>query len=95
MKNYFKLLYFLLLALLPYSLQAASQKLDGLYISTYGDKSNSAAIFIHGGPGYDSQDFEITTAELLASKGFYVVVYDQRGQGRSDLAKDYTDYTYM
>lgn len=73
---------------------ATLPKIDGLYVNAFGDKTNPAVIFVHGGPGYDSQDFEFSTAAVLAQKGFYVVVYDQRGQGRSDLAKDPSDYQY-
>jgi len=73
---------------------AASQKIDSLYVDAYGDKSNPAIIFVHGGPGYDSQDFEFSTAVPLSAQGYYVVVYDQRGQGRSDLAQAPTDYSY-
>lgn len=79
---------------LTVSTYAAPTKIRGLYVNSFGDKSNSAVIFVHGGPGYDSQDFEFSTAALLASKGFYVVVYDQRGQGRSDLAESPSDYSY-
>lgn len=74
---------------------ASAQNIDGLYVNSYGNQSNPALIFIHGGPGYDSQDFEWSTAAKLASKGFFVVVYDQRGQGRSDIIKDPKDYTYQ
>ena len=72
----------------------STQKIHGLYVNSYGNQSDPALIFIHGGPGYDSQDFEWSTAAKLAAKGFYVVVYDQRGQGRSDVVKDSNDYTY-
>ena len=40
-------------------------------------------IFIHGGPGGNSVQFEQTTAQKLADEGFYVIVYDRRGEGRS------------
>ena len=71
------------------------QKIDGLYVNSYGNQSDPALIFVHGGPGYDSQDFEWSTAAKLAAKGFYVVVYDQRGQGRSDVVKDPKVYSYQ
>jgi proline iminopeptidase len=70
------------------------QKIEGLYVNSYGNHSDPALIFIHGGPGYDSQDFEWTTATTLAQKGFFVVVYDQRGQGRSDILQDPSKYSY-
>lgn len=74
---------------------AVSKKIDGLYVNSYGNQSDPALIFVHGGPGYHSQDFEWSTASALAAQGFFVVVYDQRGQGRSDLANDQKDYTYQ
>ncbi|MGZ3746763.1 MAG: alpha/beta hydrolase [Pseudobdellovibrionaceae bacterium] len=80
--------------ILAFSAYAAPGKIGGLYVNSFGNKSNPAVVFVHGGPGYDSQDFEFSTAALLASKGFYVVVYDQRGQGRSDLAQAPSDYGY-
>jgi pimeloyl-ACP methyl ester carboxylesterase len=42
-----------------------------------------------------SQDFEWSTAAALAADGFFVVVYDQRGQGRSKPATDPKDYSYQ
>jgi proline iminopeptidase len=56
---------------------------QNLYIKTYGNKENKALIFIHGGPSGNSTLFEGTTAQKLADKGFYVLVYDRRGEGRS------------
>jgi proline iminopeptidase len=38
---------------------------------------------MHGGPRGNSTLFEATTANALAKKGFYVIVYDRRGEGRS------------
>lgn len=57
--------------------------LPQLYSAAYGEKDNPAIIFLHGGPGYNSFSFEASTAQRLASEGFYVVVFDQRGCGRS------------
>jgi proline iminopeptidase len=54
-----------------------------LYSRSFGDKKNPAIIFLHGGPGYNCASFEFSTAQVLADKGFYVVVFDQRGCGRS------------
>jgi len=56
---------------------------QNLYIKTYGNKKHKAIIFIHGGPSGNSTLFEATTAQKLADKGFYVLVYDRRGEGRS------------
>ncbi|MFY7964526.1 MAG: alpha/beta hydrolase [Chitinophagaceae bacterium] len=61
-----------------------------LYIKTFGNNTDKAIIFLHGGPGYNSASFESTTAKQLSEKGFYVIVYDRRGEGRSiDLDADY------
>ena len=54
-----------------------------IYSKAYGQSENPAIIFIHGGPRGNSTLFEGTTAEKLAEKGFYVIVYDRRGEGRS------------
>src|SRR5262245_18657164 len=54
-----------------------------VYSNAYGKKSDPAVIFIHGGPGYNCYSFELSTAQKLADRGFYVIVYDQRGCGRS------------
>lgn len=56
---------------------------QNLYIKTYGNKENKALIFIHGGPSGNSTLFESTTAQKLAELGFYVIIYDRRGEGRS------------
>lgn len=64
---------------------------QGLYLRTFGNSADSAIIFLHGGPGYNSASFEGTTAQVLADKGFYVVVYDRRGEGRSsNVSADFT-----
>jgi proline iminopeptidase len=62
-----------------------AQYINGLYVNTFGDLKSQPIIFIHGGPGFNSFNFEFSTANYLANKGFYVVVYDQRGSGRSEL----------
>ena len=58
-------------------------KSQNLYSKDYGNKKNPAIIFIHGGPSGNSTLFESTTAENLSKLGFYVIVYDRRGEGRS------------
>jgi proline iminopeptidase len=70
----------LLAFLFTISLFANGQK---LYIKTYGNKKEKVLIFIHGGPSGNSTLFESTTAQKLADLGFYVIVYDRRGEGRS------------
>lgn len=54
-----------------------------LYTKALGDTKDNALIFLHGGPGYNCANFEATTAQLLADKGFFEIVYDRRGEGRS------------
>ncbi len=56
---------------------------QSIYSKDYGNKNNPAIIFIHGGPSGNSNLFEATTAQKLAEKGFYIIVYDRRGEGRS------------
>ncbi|PAM92502.1 alpha/beta hydrolase [Flavobacterium sp. IR1] len=63
-----------------------------LYVKTYGNKADKAIIFIHGGPSGNATLFEGTTAQKLADKGFYVLVYDRRGEGRS--ADSNAKFTY-
>ncbi|MCD6065678.1 MAG: alpha/beta hydrolase [Bacteroidetes bacterium] len=58
-----------------------------LYSKAFGDKKNKALIFLHGGPGYNCANFEVTSAQKLADAGYYVIVYDRRGEGRSTDAK--------
>lgn len=60
---------------------------QSLYIQTFGDKDAEPIIFLHGGPGYNCANFEATTAQKLSEKGFFVIVYDRRGEGRSVDAK--------
>lgn len=73
---------FSLLFLTVLSLSIHAQK-SALYSKAYGVNTNQAVIFIHGGPRGNSTLFEGTTAQALANKGFYVIVYDRRGEGRS------------
>ncbi|WP_212006715.1 alpha/beta hydrolase [Chitinophaga sp. HK235] len=62
-----------------------------LYVKTYGNPKDKPIIFLHGGPGYNAVNFEVTTAAQLAGKGFFVIVYDRRGEGRSpDTAARFT-----
>lgn len=72
---------------------AVGAEIDGLYVNAFGSERGQPVIFIHGGPGFHSRDFEATTAEPLARLGYYVVTYDQRGQGRSRPV-DRVGYTY-
>lgn len=64
-------------------LNATISNAQTLYSRAYGIATNPAIIFIHGGPSGNSTLFEATTAQPLADQGFYVIVYDRRGEGRS------------
>lgn len=54
-----------------------------LYSRSFGNANDSPIIFLHGGPGSSSVFFEATTARRLADSGFFVVIYDRKGEGRS------------
>jgi len=73
--------YLHLILLLSLANANLAQQLD---VQTFGNKKDKAVIFMHGGPGYNSVAFEQTTAEELASHGFYVISYDRRGEGRNE-----------
>jgi proline iminopeptidase len=68
---------------------AGSQELYG---KVFGNPAAKPLIFLHGGPGFNSANFEGTTAQKLADTGFYVIVYDRRGEGRS--ADEHAAYTF-
>jgi len=56
---------------------------QSIYSKAFGNPGNAPLIYLHGGPGYNSVGFEVSTAKRLAESGFYVIVYDRRGEGRS------------
>lgn len=85
MKKIFLFLFYALTSLTIYA------QTNTIYSKSYGQRNNPAIIFIHGGPSGNSTLFEGTTAEKLADKGFYVIVYDIRGEGRSvDTTANFT-----
>lgn len=65
---------------------------QNIYIQSFGKSTDTPVIFLHGGPGGTSIDFEIATAQNLADKGFFVILYDRRGEGRSDESE--AKYTF-
>jgi proline iminopeptidase len=71
--------------LFTFLLLASTLNVDAqnLYIKTFGNQTNPPIIFMHGGPGYNCASFEATTAQNLSDNGFFVIVYDRRGEGRS------------
>lgn len=54
-----------------------------LYSKAFGNPKDNPILFLHGGPGYNCAGFEVAAAQALADNGFYVMVYDRRGEGRS------------
>ncbi len=60
-----------------------NSKAQELYCKTFGNTKDIPVLFLHGGPGYNSASFEVSTAQKLSENGFYVIVYDRRGEGRS------------
>lgn len=69
------------LTLLLASTQLSAQT---LYSKAFGNPTDNPLIYLHGGPGFNSAGFEITSAQALADQGFYLIVYDRRGEGRSE-----------
>lgn len=63
-----------------------------LYHKWFGNANDPALVFLHGGPGYNSASFEVDMAPRLAKLGYQVMVYDQRGCGRSEAVTG--EYTY-
>ena len=55
-------------------LVASQTYAQDLYIETFGNQKDTPIIYLHGGPGYNSTSFEVTTAEKLAKEGFFVIV---------------------
>jgi proline iminopeptidase len=83
---------FLALVLFLGTVQGKAAK---LYMKAWGNPAHPAVIFLHGGPGYNSASFELTTAAQLADRNFYVITYDQRGAARSkDVKAVYTFPSY-
>ena len=77
MTKIFSLLFCIITSLTIYA------QTNTIYSKSFGQNENPAIIFIHGGPSGNSTLFEETTAEKLSEKGFYVIVYERRGEGRS------------
>lgn len=72
-----------LLLLFVFPLLSSPVHAQEIYSKAYGNPQNPPVIYIHGGPRGNATLFEGTTAALIAKKGFYVIVYDRRGEGRS------------
>ncbi|HEX2898131.1 MAG TPA: alpha/beta hydrolase [Bacteroidia bacterium] len=66
-------------------LLACSLRAQQLYHKWLGPVgAEKTLVFLHGGPGYNSANFEFDMAPRLAKMGYQVLVYDQRGSGRSE-----------
>src|SRR5829696_1711314 len=52
-----------------------------LHAETYGNPDSAMVVVLHGGPGADYR--HLLNCKELASGGYYVVFYDQRGSGLS------------
>ncbi len=68
---------------------------QSLYSRAFGEETGEPIVFLHGGPGSSSVYFEATTARKLADEGFYVIIYDRRGEGRSkdpDAKMNYDEF---
>ena len=52
-----------------------------LHAETFGNPDSAMVIILHGGPGSDYR--HLLNCKEFASKGYYVVFYDQRGSGLS------------
>lgn len=90
MKKYYKILIIWAFCFLNLAAKAQS-----LYIKSFGEKTGKPVIFLHGGPGYNCANFEATTAKKLSENGFFVIVYDRRGEGRSEANAHFTfDQTF-
>lgn len=63
------------------SLPSISVNSTKLHAETFGNSNNSMVIFLHGGPGGDYRNG--LNVKQLASNGYFVVFYDQRGSGLS------------
>lgn len=72
-----------IIIILVFILTTITVSAQTIYSKAFGDPNNKPIIYLHGGPGYNAVGFEITTAQKLAESGFYVIVYDRRGEGRS------------
>lgn len=72
-----------IIKLLVFMLATVTVSSQTIYSKAFGNPNNKPIIYLHGGPGYNSIGFEVTTAKKLAKSGFYVIIYDRRGEGRS------------
>jgi len=82
-----------LILLFVLMLSASAIQAQELYVKTFGNATAKPILFLHGGPGYNAAGFEVSAAQQLADQGFFVIVYDRRGEGRSVDANAKFDFT--
>lgn len=63
------------------SLPSISVNGTQLHAETFGDPTDPMVVILHGGPGGDYR--YLLNCKAIASEGYYVVFYDQRGSGLS------------
>ncbi|HEX3767129.1 MAG TPA: alpha/beta hydrolase [Puia sp.] len=61
-----------------------------LHAETFGNPADPMVVILHGGPGADYRS--MLNVKALASDGYFVVFYDQRGSGLSER-KDKNSYS--
>lgn len=54
-----------------------------LLINFHGDSKNEPILFLHGGPNGSSKLIELVFVDSLVTRGYFVITYDRRGEGRS------------
>lgn len=77
----------LVLLLISNVVSRRSAAQDTLYSRAYGDPTRPVILYLHDGPGKNAVSFEYSTAQPLADRGYYVIVFDQRASGRSSETK--------
>ncbi|MDQ0878827.1 proline iminopeptidase [Paenibacillus sp. V4I3] len=63
-----------------------------IYYEEYGDNSLPTFLYLHGGPGVGSYDFNLTQAQRL-SPFIHLISIDQRGCLRSDAIEEIEDFS--
>lgn len=74
-----------LLAILAICISFCSRaQLELVYHKDYGNPEYRTLLFMHDGPGGNCAEFEAKMVPELLNHKYHVVVYDRRGEGRSD-----------
>ena len=63
-----------------------------LYLEQYGNPDGAPAVFLHGGPGSGCQSEQ---ARLFNPKQHRIILFDQRGAGRSQPKRELTNNTIL